>query len=119
MSKSGLKTFFKEHFKFWRIVKSNLSLKVENLEILGCPSSIFIETFRTGVIKNSMLFIKLTKTIPRSLEAMYLEAQKLINLERELEEKPYVEKNRKEKKEVKDAKPKICTRVRHVQIPFI
>lgn len=50
---------------------------------------------------------------------MYLEAQKLINLERELEEKPYVEKNRKEKKEVKDAKPKICTRVRHVQIPFI
>lgn len=41
---------------------------------------------------------------PRSLEAIYIEAHKYVNLEIELVEKPHVQKNLEEKKIVNEAK---------------
>lgn len=51
--------------------------KVKKLEILGYPISISKEVLQKEVIKSSRLFVKLTKTTPRSLDAMYTMAQKI------------------------------------------
>lgn len=59
--------------------------KVKKLEILGYPISISKEVLQKEVIKSSRLFVKLTKTTPRSLDDMYTMAKKFVNLERELE----------------------------------
>lgn len=88
---------------------------VEKLEILGWPNSIAIEAFRKGVVKSFELFTKLIKTSLRSIEFVYVELQKFVNLEREMEKNLSIEKDCEVRKENKEAKPFIQNHGRHIQ----
>lgn len=55
----------------------------EKLKISDCPSSIVIESFKCGLLRNSDLFIKLTNIVPQKLEETYRKVRKFVKLERE------------------------------------
>lgn len=57
---------------------------VEKIEISDCPYSITVKEFRQGVLRSFDLFVALTKMTPQTMEEAYEEAQKFVNLEREL-----------------------------------
>lgn len=54
------------------------------IKISNCLDSITIQAFQRGVLRSLSLFAELTKMIPHTMEEAYKEAQKFINLEREL-----------------------------------
>lgn len=54
------------------------------MEILQCLNSIAIEAFKKGIKRNTGLFVELTKTNPHSLNVVYGEAYKFVNVEMEL-----------------------------------
>lgn len=55
--------------------------KMEKMEISQCPNSIAIEAFKKGIKRDTRLFMELTKTTPCSLDVVYEEALKFVNME--------------------------------------
>lgn len=57
--------------------------EMEKMEISQCRNSKAIEAFYKGIKRDTSLFIKLKKTTPRSMEVVYEETHKFINIEKE------------------------------------
>lgn len=57
---------------------------MKKMEINQCLVSIDIEAFRKGIKCDTGLFIELMKNTPRSLDVVYEEAQKIVNVEKEM-----------------------------------
>lgn len=57
---------------------------MEKIKILQCHDYIVIEAFKKGIKRDTGLFIELTKSTSHSLDMIYKEAQKFVNVEREM-----------------------------------
>lgn len=88
----------------------------QKIEIFDYLDSIDVQAFRMGVLKSMVLFSKLKKMVPQTIEEAYEEAHKFFNLERELQlikkcvtlEAPSSEK---EKREMRPKKVKAMVKV--------
>lgn len=82
----------KESHNLFSIVQKNnetketymTRFKTEKMKILQYPDSIAIKTFYKEIKWDTSLFIELIKTTPWFLDMIYEEAQKLVNVKREL-----------------------------------
>lgn len=83
---------WKESHNLFLIVQENSNtiktymrrFKMDKMEILQFLNSIAIKAFHMGTKWDTSLFIELTKIIPWSLDIVYEEAKKFINVERKL-----------------------------------